>query len=138
MVINVVVKNFMSKIKKGSEISKWLIDFQKKKYTMKDFMIDLELKKMTKNLFNEDFKSLEDKLPRKNFSKEIKLLKREVFDVKKKFEKIVSSKSTEMYDIILKNNFSLNDFSYGKNGVCGFIKNSADGKIKYPGQGYFL
>ena len=59
----------ISKIKKDSEISKWLIDFSKEKiYQGKDFMIDLELKRMTKNLFNEDFKSLEDKLPRKNFS----------------------------------------------------------------------
>ena len=101
MVINEVVKNFISKIKKDSEISKWLIDFSKEKiYQGKDFMIDLELKRMTKNLFNEDFKSLEDKLPRKNFSKEIKLLKSEVFDVKKKFEKKVSSKSSVIYEII--------------------------------------
>jgi hypothetical protein len=35
-------------------------------------MIDLELKKMTKNLFYGDFKSLENKLPRKDFSKTIK------------------------------------------------------------------
>ena len=138
MVINEVVKNFISKIKKDSEISKWLIDFSKEKiYQGKDFMIDLELKRMTKNLFNEDFKSLEDKLPRKNFSKEIKLLKSEVFDVKKKFEKKVSSKSSVIYEIILKNNFSLNDFSYGKNGICGFIKNSAEGNIKYPGSRVF-
>ena len=34
-------------------------------------MIDLELKRMTKNLFNEDFKSLEDKLPRKIFQRKL-------------------------------------------------------------------
>jgi ATP-dependent exoDNAse (exonuclease V) beta subunit len=134
MVVNDVVKNFISKIKKGSEISKWLIDFSKEKiYRGKDFMIDLELKKMTKNLFNEDFKSLENKLPRKDFSKKINLIKSYVYSVKNKFEKKISLKSSELYDIILKNNFSINDFSYGKSGVIGFIKNSSEGNIKYPG-----
>ena len=133
MVINEVVKNFISKIKKGSEISKWLIDFSKEKiFQGKDFMIDVELKKMTRNLFSEEFKSLEDKLPQKDFSKKIKLIKKEVFEVKKRFEKKISSNSSEIYEIILKNNFSINDFSYGKSGVMGFIKNSTEGIIRYP------
>ena len=90
-------------------------------------MIDVELKKMTRNLFSEEFKSLEDKLPQKDFSKKIKLIKKEVFEVKKRFEKKISSNSSEIYEIILKNNFSINDFSYGKSGVMGFIKNSTEG-----------
>lgn len=138
MVVNDTVKKFLSKIKKGSEISKWLIDFSKEKiFRGKDFMIDLELKKMIKNLFNEDFKSLEDKLPRKDFSKKIKLIKNQVYDVKNKFEKKVSLKSSEVYDIILKKNFSINDFSYGNSGVIGFIKNTSEGNIKYPGTRVF-
>ena len=138
MVINDVVKNFISKIKKGSKISKWLIDFSKEKiFQGKDFMIDAELKKMTRNLFSEDFKSLEDKLPQKDFSKKIKLIKKEVFEVKKRFEKKILSNSSEIYEIILKNNFSINDFSYGKSGVMGFIKNSTEGIIKYPGTRVF-
>ena len=138
MVINEVVKNFISKIKKGSEISKWLIDFSKEKiFQGKDFMIDVELKKMTRNLFSEEFKSLEDKLPQKDFSKKIKLIKKEVFEVKKRFEKKISSNSSEIYEIILKNNFSINDFSYGKSGVMGFIKNSTEGIIRYPGTRVF-
>ncbi|MEL0009235.1 MAG: UvrD-helicase domain-containing protein [Flammeovirgaceae bacterium] len=134
MVVTDVVKNFISKIKKDSDISKWLIDFSKEKiYRGKDFIIDIELKKMLKNLFNEDFKSLENKMPRKDFSKKIKLIKNQVYDIKNKFEKKISLKSSELFNEILKNNYSINDFSYGNSGVIGFIKNSSEGNIKFPG-----
>ena len=60
-VIDEVVDIFLASVKSGTHLSKWLIQFSKEKIILgKDFMINQELKKMIKNLFSEDLKSLID------------------------------------------------------------------------------
>ena len=51
-VANEVVDNFLTNIKKGSDVSRWLTDFSKDKIINgKDFLINNELVKMVKNIF---------------------------------------------------------------------------------------
>ena len=58
-VINEVVSSFLSDLNKGEKITKWLIDFSRDKINSgKDFMINNELKNITKILFTEDYLSL--------------------------------------------------------------------------------
>ena len=65
-VINEVVSSFLADLKNDNKITKWLTDFSKDKIKSgKDFMIDGELKKITKSLFTEEYKSL-PKSPEKN------------------------------------------------------------------------
>ena len=59
LVINEVVENFISSIKKDSNLSKWLTEFSREKLREeKDFLIVQELKNMTKNLFSEGYKKV--------------------------------------------------------------------------------
>ena len=52
-VINEVVSSFLSDLNKGEKITKWLIDFSRDKINSgKDFMINNELKNITKKLSN--------------------------------------------------------------------------------------
>jgi len=134
LVINEVVENFLSDLKKGSTQSKWLTEFSKEKIVLgKDFMIDSELKRMTRNLFSEDFKALSDKMPNGGHTEKIKELRKKVYSVKKDFEKEVITESSTLADIINKNGFSTEDFSYKDRGVAGFIRKTSEGLIGYPG-----
>ena len=101
LVINEVVENFLSDLKKGSALSNWLTEFSKEKIVLgKDFMIDSELKRMTRNLFSEDFKALADKMPIGGHTEKIKELRKKVYSVKKDFEKEVVAESSALLDTI--------------------------------------
>ena len=133
-VIEEVVDSFLASIKSGSHLSKWLTQFSKEKIILgKDFMINQELKKMTKNLFSEDFKSLIDDIPENGYIDIIKNLKDEVQQIINSFENKVISLANEMYKIILENGYDIDDFNYKKSGVAGYIKKIAGGMINYPG-----
>ncbi len=133
LVINDIVDSLLSKIKKGSELSNWLIDFSKEKINQgKDFLIKEELKKMSKNLFSEDYKSLESKIPLDNHLNIIKDLRDETSYIINSFEKKILKDSESIYNLIINNNFSVSDFKYGNNGIAGFLKSNSSGNLKYP------
>ena len=76
-VINEVVSSFLSDLNKGEKITKWLIDFSRDKINSgKDFMINNELKNITKILFTEDYKSIPKISSSENYIDKIDLLRK--------------------------------------------------------------
>ena len=76
-VINEVVSSFLSDLNKGEKITKWLIDFSRDKINSgKDFMINNELKNITKILFTEDYKSIPKMSSSGNYIDQIDLLRK--------------------------------------------------------------
>ena len=76
-VINEVVSSFLSDLNKGEKITKWLIDFSRDKINSgKDFMINNELKNITKILFSEDYKSIPKMSSSGNYIDQIDLLRK--------------------------------------------------------------
>ena len=138
LVTNEVIENFLSGLKKNSDVSKWLIEFSREKLmSEKDFMIFQELKNMLKNLFTEEFKSLSKSIENKNYNSEIKSLKSKIYLVKSEFENLVAAKAKEIYELIINNGYDVVDFSYKESGVAGFIKKTSNGIISYPGSRVF-
>ena len=132
-VINEVVSSFLADLKNDNKITKWLTDFSKDKIKSgKDFMIDGELKKITKSLFTEEYKSITKSSEKTNYIDEIALLRKKIIDTKKRFEKEVIEISSELVRIINENRYDEKDFSYGVSGVFGFLYKNSKGEIKYP------
>ena len=134
LVINEVVENFLLSIKKGSDLSRWLIEFSREKLREeKDFMIVQELKNMTKNLFEEDYKKVSRDLVNRDYKDHVKKLRSHIYKTRKKFQKDVSNRSELLYNDIISSGFVIEDFKFKKTGVAGFIYNSSRGIIKEPG-----
>lgn len=134
-VANEVVNNFLTTIKKGSDISRWLTDFSKDKIINgKDFLINNELVKMVKNLFSEEFKSLSNDFPSTDISKWVDELKKEIYLVKKNFEKKIKSQSLKILELLKKDGYDVNDFKFKEKGVFGYLNNLSIGLINSPGK----
>ena len=132
-VINEVVSSFLSDLNKGEKITKWLIDFSRDKINSgKDFMINNELKNITKILFTEDYKSIPKMSSSGNYIDQIDLLRKKINSNKKRFEEEVIRLSSELISLIKKNNLNEKDFSFGHSGIFGFILKNSKGEIKYP------
>ena len=132
-VINEVVSSFLSNLNKGEKITKWLIDFSRDKINSgKDFMINNELKNITKILFSEDYKSIPKMSSSGNYIDKIDLLRKKINSNKKRFEEEVIRLSSELISLIKKNNLDEKDFSFGHSGIFGFILKNSKGEIKYP------
>lgn len=138
LVINEVVENFISSIKKDSNLSKWLTEFSREKLREeKDFLIVQELKNMTKNLFSEGYKKVSGDLLNKDYRGHVNNLKGHIFKTRKEFKTSLSSKSRILFKDIISSGFDIEDFKHKKSGVAGFINNSARGIIKEPGKRVF-
>ena len=132
-VINEVVSSFLSDLNKGEKITKWLIDFSREKINSgKDFMINNELKNITKILFTEDYKSIPKMSSSGNYIDQIDLLRKKINSNKKRFEGEVIRLSSELISLIKKNDLDEKDFSFGHSGIFGFILKNSKGEIKYP------
>ncbi|RPG64163.1 MAG: hypothetical protein CBE50_002925 [Flammeovirgaceae bacterium TMED290] len=132
-VINEVVSSFLSDLNRGDKITKWLIDFSREKINSgKDFMINNELKNITKILFTEDYKSIAKVSSSGTYIDQIDLLRKKINSNKKRFEEEVIHLSSELMFIMKKNDLGENDFSFGYSGIFGFIQKNSKGEIKYP------
>ena len=132
-VITEVVSSFLSDLNKGEKITKWLIDFSRDKINSgKDFMINNELKNITKILFTEDYKSIPKMSSSGNYIDQIDLLRKKINSNKRRFEEEVIRLSSELISLIKKNDLDEKDFSFGHSGIFGFILKNSKGEIKYP------
>ncbi len=132
-VINEVVSSFLADLKKEDKITKWLTDFSRERIKSgKDFLIDGELKNITKNLFTEQYKSLPKSTGETTYRDKIAKLRKFIITTKKNFEKDAITISSELIRLINENSYDEKDFSYGLSGVFGFIYKNSKGEIKYP------
>nr|WP_321356515.1 UvrD-helicase domain-containing protein [uncultured Draconibacterium sp.] len=125
----------LARINDDKDLLKWLRDFSKEKIEAnRSQRIDDDIQNLGKELFKESFQVFfpdegESVYNRENlneFGKELRQIIRE-------FEKGIKDKAQALFNDIFNNGFSVDDFSYKKSGVAGYIQSLANGEIKEPG-----
>ena len=135
MILTEATDRMLAKIDKDKKLLSWLKDFSREK--IEDSFsqrIEDDIKSLGKELFKENFQLFfpddsESVYSRENltsFGKEINLLKIQ-------FENHLKTLGKKCISIINENGFSIDDFSYGKSGVAGFIGTVAEVGYKEPG-----
>lgn len=129
MILAEATDRMLAKIDKDKKLLGWLKDFSKEKieenYSQR---IEEDIKALGKELFKENFQVFfpedsESVYSRKNlnsFGKELKKLKSE-------FKNTLKNLGKKAVGIITQNGLSVEDFSYGKNGVAGYLLKISEG-----------
>jgi ATP-dependent exoDNAse (exonuclease V) beta subunit len=135
MILAEATDRLLAKIDKDKKLLSWLKDFSKEKieesYSQR---IEDDIKSLGKELFKENFQLFfpddsESVYSRENlisFGKELKQLKTQ-------FENHLKTLGKKCISLMVENGFTINDFSYGKSGVAGFINEVAESGYKEPG-----
>nr|WP_319267312.1 UvrD-helicase domain-containing protein [uncultured Draconibacterium sp.] len=125
----------LARINDDKDLLKWLREFSKEKIEAnRSQRIDDDIQNLGKELFKESFQVFfpdegESVYNRENlneFGKELRQIIRQ-------FEKGIKDKALALFNAIVNAGFSVDDFSYKKSGVAGYIQSLANGEIKEPG-----
>ncbi|WP_319589961.1 UvrD-helicase domain-containing protein [uncultured Draconibacterium sp.] len=125
----------LARINDDKDLLKWLREFSKEKIEAnRSQRIDDDIQNLGKELFKESFQVFfpdegESVYNRENlneFGKELRQIIRQ-------FEKGIKDKALALFNAIVNTGFSVDDFSYKKSGVAGYIQSLANGEIKEPG-----
>ena len=125
----------LARINDDKDLLKWLREFSKEKIEAnRSQRIDDDIQNLGKELFKESFQVFfpdegESVYNRENlneFGKELRQIIRQ-------FEKGIKNKALALFNAIVNAVFSVDDFSYKKSGVAGYIQSLANGEIKEPG-----
>lgn len=129
------VDRLLSKIGENKNLLKWLKEFSREKIeNNRSQRIDDDIKNLGKELFKESFQvffpddgnSMYNRENLDEFGKELRQIKND-------FESALKKKAGTLFNLIIQNGFTIDDFSYKKSGVAGYIQNLANGIIKEPG-----
>lgn len=135
MILSEATDRMLAKIDKDKKLLRWLQDFSKEKiedsYSQR---IEDNIKALGNELFKENFQLFfpddsESVYSRENlieFGKELQTLKIQ-------FENHLKTLGKKGISIITENGLTIDDFSYGKTGVAGYINNVAEIGYKEPG-----
>ncbi|WP_319481090.1 UvrD-helicase domain-containing protein [uncultured Draconibacterium sp.] len=125
----------LARINDDKDLLKWLRDYSKEKIeSNRSQRIDDDIQNLGKELFKESFQVFfpdegESVYNRKNLNE----FGKELRQIIQKFEKGIKDKAQALFNDIFSNGFSVDDFSYKKSGVAGYIQSLANGEIKEPG-----
>lgn len=127
--------NLLSKIGTDKKLRTWLKEFSREKIEEnKSQRIEHDISKLGKELFNERFQEFFPPDGKTVYSREkLDNLGKEIRKIISWFESGLKKSGEEIFQIILHEGFSVDDFSYKNTGVAGFIKSVAEGKVKEPG-----
>lgn len=125
----------LARVNEDKNLLKWLREFSREKIEAnRSQRIDDDIKNLGKELFKESFQVFfpdegESVYTRKNLNE----FGRELRQIIRQFEKNLKDKAQALFDDIFSNGFSVDDFSYKKSGVAGYIESLANGELKEPG-----
>ncbi|WP_321345514.1 UvrD-helicase domain-containing protein [uncultured Draconibacterium sp.] len=135
MLLQEASDRLLARINDDKDLLKWLREFSKEKIEAnRSQRIDDDIQNLGKELFKESFQVFfpdegESVYNRENlneFGKELRQIIRQ-------FEKGIKDKALALFNAIVNTGFSVDDFSYKKSGVAGYIQSLANGEIKEPG-----
>lgn len=140
MLLSEAIDSMMSRIDKDKKLLKWLKEFSKERIEdNRSQQLDFEIKALGEELFKENFQVFfpeegeseytKDKL--EDFNKELQTLKRN-------FENELKRMAKEALELIHSNDYSVQDFSYGVNGIAGFFKHFSEGQFYDSQKNYRL
>ena len=135
MILAEAVDQMLSKIGNDKKLLKWLKEFSKEKIEEnKSQRIDENIKALGKELFKENFQLFFPEDSESVYSREnLDSFGKELRKLKVQFETILKNKGKEAFNSIQNNGFSIDDFSYKKSGVAGYIFAISEGEPKEPG-----
>ncbi|NOR74293.1 MAG: AAA family ATPase [Draconibacterium sp.] len=139
MILAEAVDRMLLKIDKDKKLLQWLKEFSKEKIEdNKSQRIEDNIKTLGKELFKENFQLFFSENSELVYSREkLESFGKELNILKKQFETTLQNKGQNAISFILRNDFSVDDFSYKKSGVAGFLDWLANGTIKEPGTRVF-
>jgi ATP-dependent exoDNAse (exonuclease V) beta subunit len=135
IILEEAVDRMFAKISEDKNLLKWLREFSKEKIeTSRSQRIDDDIKNLGRELFKESFQVFfpeegESVYVRENLAE----FGKELRQIKTGFENNLKKKGEELFQLILQNGFTIDDFTYKTTGVAGYLKNTAGGTIKEPG-----
>jgi len=135
MILEEATDNMLAKIGEDKKLLTWLKEFSKEKiedsYSQR---IDEDIKSLGNELFKENFQIFFPENSESVYSRNnLDNFARELNKIKALFENTLKTKSKLAIDKIQNNGFTIDDFSYKKSGVAGYLQSLADGIFKEPG-----
>ncbi|MEO5572344.1 MAG: UvrD-helicase domain-containing protein [Bacteroidia bacterium] len=129
VVINEITGRLLLEAGKDNRLTSWLEEFILSKMDDdKGWKIDQELHLIAKELFSEDFRAKHN--PEENISTDFV---KELREIKYSFESAMKYFGNDFSKAITENNLGVEDFSYGKSGVAGYLEKI---KMKIPPWAY--
>jgi len=122
-VLGTAVDTMVDKADKNPELLKWMTDYiEELVQEGKSWKIDQALKSFGQTIFKEYFKEkeaiLEAKLSDKNF---LKKYKKELQELEASSKKHIELSTDRFFSMIQDHNLEVEDFAYGKTGVCSYF-----------------
>lgn len=135
MILTEAVDRMLAKIDNDKKLLKWLKEFSKEKIEENYSQhIDDDIKSLGKELFKENFQIFFPENSESVYSREnLDNFGKELNKIKVHFETRLKEIGKKATLAIQDNGFSINDFSYKKNGVVGYLHSISDGIVKEPG-----
>ncbi len=135
MILAEATDRMLAKIDKDKKLLSWLLDFSKEK--IEDSFsqrIEENIKALGKELFKENFQLFFPDDSESVYSRENLIdFGNELQKIKVTFENHLKILGKKGISIIAENDLTIDDFSYGKTGVAGYIGNVAEIGYKEPG-----
>ncbi len=135
MILAEATDRMLAKIDKDKKLLSWLQDFSKEKieesYSQR---IEENIKALGKELFKENFQIFFPDKSESVYSRENLIeFGTELQKIKSRFENQLKTLGKKGISIIAENGLAIDDFSYGKNGVAGYLNNIAEIGYREPG-----
>lgn len=135
LIIAEATDKLLSKIDTDKKLRKWLNDFSREQIEENNSQrIEENIKSLGKELFKEKFQVfMNGKAEKKYNRKYLKEFGKELRKIKLAYENALKNLGKDAVDTIENNGLTINDFSYGKTGIGGFLLALSNGNIKAPG-----
>ncbi|UII20366.1 UvrD-helicase domain-containing protein [Fulvivirga ligni] len=116
-----IVDDLLLEVTENKQIREWIIRFARENLQEgNNWDVRKNIKDLAKELFNENFKRIEDEIAGHDRSL-IKKLKASVDEIIAVFENKMHALGCEGLDMLEKNGLDITDFSYGKSGAMGHL-----------------
>jgi ATP-dependent helicase/nuclease subunit A len=135
LVLEEVVNLLMDELNDNAELRGWVLEFSMEQLVEgKNWDIRTSLMEFSKEIFNEDFKKVEEEVLAITSDKEFfKKLKLTLWTAVKAFESSLFSRAKELMTDFRENGLSVSDFKYGKSGSVYSYIEKLTSTIERPG-----
>ncbi|MDD4108354.1 MAG: UvrD-helicase domain-containing protein, partial [Prolixibacteraceae bacterium] len=134
LILNEAVDRLFSRIDTDRQLLKWLIKFSHEKISEnRNQHLEEDIKTLGKELFKEKYQIFASGNNDNIFSRvNLKSFNRKLKKIISDFQEGIKNRAVTALDLIHKNGFSTDDFSYKSTGIGGYIKSLSEGLIKGP------
>ncbi len=133
-VLDESISAMLETLQDDRQLAQWLIRFSEDRLLEgKSYELKSEIVKLGSKLFSEEYKRLGLDLAGEMSKEQLLFIQKELNKTRKQFATAVKNKAGRIVLAIEQAGFSVEDFSYKKSGVAGYIYSLANGEIKEAG-----